>query len=141
MIQLISLEDTISDIYNFLRYHTHDQDYKVVTSLLQVENHKFLRHIPTRWLQCIAVVSRLVEQFDALVFFFNEFMIKNPKNSRGSEIKKKLDNPFTLCILQFLATTLKPLQAFEKSFQTSGCHIHRLWKTINELLLSGYSTL
>ena len=45
-IDIISLEQTISDVYNFFMYHTHDENYKMVTSFLDIENHKFLRNVP-----------------------------------------------------------------------------------------------
>ena len=37
-ISIISLEETISNIFTFFRYHTHDKEYELVTSLMEVEN-------------------------------------------------------------------------------------------------------
>jgi len=124
----------ISEIYAFFRYHTHDKEYEVIASLTEVEHHKFLRHLPTRWLECLQVIERLVEQFPALLVFFDEFVRKNPNHSKAKHIKEKLGNPFTLCLLQFLSHALKQLNSFENTFQTDGNHIHVLWANMNALL-------
>ena len=50
--KLINLEDTISHIFNYFRYKS-NSDYKVIANLLEVETHKFIRLIPTRWLNVL----------------------------------------------------------------------------------------
>lgn len=137
-IDLIDLEQTLSDIFNFFRYNSYDSDYKISASLADVEKHKFIRLVDTRWLQCLPVIERVLEQLDALKHFF-ESMVRQPNTSCACErmhrIQKALENPLTECFLRFLATVLKPLGDFEKLFQKDGCIIHDLWQSMTRLLI------
>lgn len=137
VIDAIELEQLISDVYNFFRYND-DADYKLATEIMEVEYHKFLRHVETRWLQCLPVIERLLEQYDALVYFFSSLATRS-RSSVGSDrlmrLKLALSDPMTRALLMFLSHALKPLNCFEKVFQCSGTMIHSIWEQMKELLL------
>ena len=90
-IDLIDLEQTLSDIFNFFRYNSHSSDYKISTSLANVENHKFIRLVETRWLQCLPVIQRILEQLEALKHFFGS-VVRQPNKKRKALMPKNHGN-------------------------------------------------
>jgi hypothetical protein len=75
-----------------------------------------LRYSETRWLQILAVVDRVLDQFKALKAFFQR-AVHRAGHARVGEIHRLLQDDLTRCDLLFLQSCLKPLNNFEKIFQ------------------------
>ena len=87
---------------------------------MEVAEHRFLRHIPTRWLQLLPVIDRVLEQFLPLKAFFQEAAHRAQRDvtqNRAARIRDMLLNPVTKCDLLFVQSSIKGLVHFETLFQ------------------------
>lgn len=74
---------------------------KEFQSFMNVKPHKLLHLSQTRWLSLHMVVSRLLEQWDALKLYFTEAVF-NDRLIASDTILQRLNNPFTKMYLEFL---------------------------------------
>ena len=84
---------------------------------MEVIEHRFLRHVETRWLQLLTVVERVIEQLPALTEFFQTANLRST-GVRAPAIRDMLVNPVSKCDLLFLQSSLKALAQFESLFQS-----------------------
>jgi hypothetical protein len=84
---------------------------------MEVEEHRFLRHVETRWLQLLPVVDRVIEQTPSLLPFF-QVAATRLTCPRASKIRDVLLDPITLCDLHYLHSALKSLNGFLMVLQT-----------------------
>ena len=64
-------EELLCDVYNYFSYSAKRQGvFKAIQSFAEVEPHKLLRPCQTRWLSLRACVSRVIEQRDVLILYF-----------------------------------------------------------------------
>ena len=127
------------DIFLFFKYRTSlYHKYQLIQQLLDLEEHKILRYVSSRWMSLLPVTSRLIEQWDALVAFFTDYIPKHhsdvAKQDRTLRIVKNLQNPIILLKLSFLTCNLPMFNKFEKRFQKSRVMIHLLYKDMFELM-------
>ena len=99
---------------------------------LEVEAHKILKKVDTRWLSLEASVNRILEQYNPLLSYFDTM-----ENSRLSDEKSRkkmkafrdqLKKPITNAYLFFLSNILSSVNKFNLPFQSSSPNIHRLVK-------------
>lgn len=62
--------------------------FKGIQSILDLQNYKILRPLQTRWLSIVAVIERLLEQWDALILYFNHLN----SDEECKKLKKKKKN-------------------------------------------------
>ncbi|KAF0708776.1 Uncharacterized protein FWK35_00025335 [Aphis craccivora] len=68
-----ALEDMARNIFNFLKSSSKRQaELKQFQMFLNLKPHKLLHPSQTRWLSLIAVVSRILEQWDSLKLYFTD---------------------------------------------------------------------
>lgn len=68
-----ALEDMARNIFNFLKSSSKRQaELKQFQMFLNLKPHKMLHPLQTRWLSLIAVVSRILEQWDSLKLYFTD---------------------------------------------------------------------
>ena len=66
-----TLEELLRDIYNYFAHSLKRQSqYAVIQEFVDVEPHKMLCPCQTRWLSIQCSVARVIEQWDALVSYF-----------------------------------------------------------------------
>lgn len=95
---------------------------------------KFLRHVPSRWLQIFDVLSRMIAQFDALRTFFSSLPSTEKKKKRVQDISSGLNSPDTIVYIHFITFALKPLKKFELQFQRSDVIINLLHANMTDLI-------
>lgn len=93
-------EDLARNIYNFMKCSAKRQAQLVqFQKFLDIKPHKILHPSQTRWLSQGAVVSRILEQWDALKLFFTD-MAFSEKLLAAEQILNYLDDPLVkLCFL------------------------------------------
>ncbi|XP_066947073.1 protein FAM200B-like [Macrobrachium rosenbergii] len=77
-----------------------------------ISNHKVLHPSQTRWLSLVAVVQRLLEQWEALKLFFSEKLLATEL------IISSLHDPFMKVYFMFLDWVLPKFTEFNKFFQS-----------------------
>ena len=106
---------------------------------LEVEGHKILKKVDTRWLSLEACVNRIIEQYYAsLVSYFDSLESSKMPADRGAKMKairEQLKKPITKVYLLFLSNILTCVSKFNLLFQSSSPNIHCLLKEMQQLLL------
>ena len=70
------------------------------------------------------VIERFLEQLPSLQAFFQGAVMRR-NNPHAVSIRDTLNDPMTICDLQFLSNALRSMAAFEKAFPTvSICLLH-----------------
>ncbi|XP_063890379.1 uncharacterized protein LOC135116761 [Helicoverpa armigera] len=134
-----SVEQLARDIYNFFKNSDKRQfDFRNFQSFVEVEPHKILKPSQTRWLSLTAVVSRILEQWEALRLFFIDFTT-NPIHKVKAEVKnraifilEKLCDPFHKLYFCFLDWSLPLFTKFNLEFQNEKVVIHKLHDKIRD---------
>ena len=81
------VEEFVQDLFYFFRNHPSAvQDLEYYKKILDIEEHKVLRYVETRWLSLIPVAERILEQLPALKSLFEnlkstKYLAKQPRFS------------------------------------------------------------
>ena len=106
---------------------------------LEVEAHKILKKVDTRWLSLEACVNRILEQYTPLESYFdsmeNSRLSDEKSRKKMKALRDQLKKPITKAYLLFLSNILSSVNKFNLLFQSSSPNIHRLVKEMNQLLL------
>ena len=100
-------EDIIHDIYNYFSHSAKRQaEFKDFQYFAEVEPHRLLRPCQTRWLSLHACVHRLIEQWNALIHYF-ESVVNSDNLLASQRILTQIQNPgqfgFCVCIFWILS--------------------------------------
>ncbi|KAF0712323.1 Uncharacterized protein FWK35_00031879 [Aphis craccivora] len=97
-----SCEDLARNIYNFLKSSSKRQSELVqFQKFMDIEPHKVLHPSQTRWLSLGAVVSRLLEQWEALKLYFADAYLAQ-RLIATEQIYHNLNDPFMKLFYYFL---------------------------------------
>ncbi|XP_022182197.1 uncharacterized protein LOC111042013 isoform X3 [Myzus persicae] len=128
-----SCEDLARNIYNFLKSSSKRQsELKQFQRFMDIEPHKMLHPSQTRWLSLGAVVSRLLEQWDALKLFFTDTYLSQ-RLIATEHIYQNLNDPFMKLYYYFLDWILPMFNKFNSFFQTKEVVVNDLHDMIIEL--------
>ncbi|XP_015176551.1 PREDICTED: uncharacterized protein LOC107066440, partial [Polistes dominula] len=127
-------EKLFHSIYNhFSSSSKRQHEFKQYQQFLELKNHKILCPVETRWLSVTAVITRLLEQWDALTLYFNNIVydierkISNSRKTKTSSalnfeieefILQNLNNPITKLYYHFLEWILLKFSTLNKLFQS-----------------------
>lgn len=95
-------EDLARNIYNFLKNSSKRQsELKQFQRFMDIDPHKILHPSQTRWLSLCTVVSRLLEQWDALKLYFTDIYLAQ-RLVATELIYHNLNDPFMKLYYYFL---------------------------------------
>lgn len=132
-------EELMKNVYSyFSRSSKRMIQFENFQKLNEVTRHRLLQPAQTRWLSVQAAVERLVEQWPALVPFFQD--VKNRERSLAVDnITNDLCDPFIKLLFLFLNFILPKITNLNTYFQTSASVIteldSRMRATYEEILL------
>lgn len=126
-------EDLARDIYNFLKCSAKRQAVLVqFQTFLDLKPHKMLHPAQTRWLSLVAVVERILEQWEALLLFFTDMSLSEHILS-ADHILALLRDPFIKMYYLFLQWILPKFTTLNAYFQSSKVAVTELNAKISEL--------
>ena len=105
---------------------------------LEVEGHKILEKVDTRWLSLEACVNHIIEQYASLVSYFDSLESSKMPGERGAKMKiirEQLKKSITKAYLLVLSNVLSNVSQFNLLFQSLSPNIHSLLKEMKHLLL------
>ena len=112
-------EDIIHDIYNYFSHSAKRQaDFKKFQHFAEVEPHRILRPCQTRWLSVHSCVQRLIEQWDALIQYF-ETVVATDHLIASQRILSQMQNPIWILYLHFLNFALPKFTNLNLMFQSA----------------------
>ncbi|RUM29380.1 MAG: hypothetical protein DSY42_06665 [Aquifex sp.] len=126
-----SVEDLARDIYSYFNCSPKRigelEEFQVFTN---VKPHKILHPCQTRWLSLHMVVSRLLEQYEALkLYFINAVMVD--RFIATETILQRLSNPFTRLYYLFLDFVLPIFNNINKLMQSESTQVHVLYHSVS----------
>ncbi|XP_050063107.1 uncharacterized protein LOC114121778 [Aphis gossypii] len=128
-----SCEDLARNIYNFLKSSSkHQSELVQFQRFMDIEPHKILHPSQTRWLSLGAVVSRLLEQWEALKLYFTDAYLAQ-RLIATVQIYHNLNDPFMKLFYYFLDWILPMFNKFNSFFQTKEVVVNDLHEMIVEL--------
>ena len=80
------LEQLLEDLFIYLRYSAADTSFAECQKLLDMDPLKFLRYVPSQWLQIFDVLSRVIELFENLRTFFSSLPSSEKKKKRVQDM-------------------------------------------------------
>lgn len=109
------VEEFTVNIFGFFKHRAGLwEEFQGIQKILEIEEHRILRFVSTRWLSILPVISRLLEQWDALVkFFLDTLPTKHPnvlKQDRTKRIVLYLQDISMHTKMFFLQATLPHFQ-------------------------------
>ena len=119
-------EDLLHDVYNYFCHSAKRQsELQQFQYFTETEPHKLLRASQTRWLSLHSCVSRMIEQWDALLQYFQAATQKD--NLLVTEkILSLMQNPIWKLYYYFLDFVLPKFNGLNLMFQSSKVSIHCL---------------
>ncbi|XP_068204715.1 zinc finger BED domain-containing protein 5-like [Palaemon carinicauda] len=126
-------EDLARNIYNFMKCSSKRQAQLLqLQAFLDLKPHKMLHPSQTRWLSMAAVVSRILQQWEALKLFFID-MCASEKIVSAQEILEYLCDPILKFFFFFLQWVLPKFNSFNAYLQSSRVIVIELHDKICEL--------
>lgn len=130
-------EDLARNIHNFFSNSSKRQSEFVEFQIFtHVEVHKLLHPSQTRWLSLTSVVERIIEQWHALLLYFNQKWLAQ-KLVAAEKIHKGLNDPFIKLYFLFLKWSLPKFTPTNQFFQAAKVVITDL----NEVMVDLYRDL
>lgn len=137
----ISIESFLVDVFYYMQKSSkRKKDFKLCQKMMDVDIHKILKHVSTRWLSLLESITRILEQWDALEMFFSvgkctDSMEKDcVKNERYMNVKKMMETPVCKLYCLFLLSVLPVFTTVNVSLQSSAPAVHLLQRKLNNVL-------
>ena len=125
------LESLLKDITSyFSRSSKRQNDFTTIQDVVQDVNHRIPKREQTRWLSRENVVSRILEQWEVLVVYF-QCESRNDKVDGASKIHKLLVARGTKHMLCFLQYVLSKVNAPNLEFQSEQFRLHNLHSMVS----------
>lgn len=103
------------------------KSYVEFQKFVDVDSHRILKPCQTRWLSAAQCVSRILEQWPALVLFFTaEASDKSSSSLQAERILQALKSTYVKATLEFCDYVLGDLTGLNVMFQSNGFQLHRL---------------
>ena len=124
------IEDIARDVYNYLNNSFKRlEEYKEFQSLLNLKPHKMLQLSQTRWLSLLSAVKRLLEQYDALLAYFNKAAMTD-KILAADTIAGRLKEGYVKLYLEFLEFVLPFFHNLKIEMQSEDPKLHVLYERV-----------
>lgn len=133
-------EDLARNVYAFFQSSSKRQaEFAQFQNFLDLDIHKLLHPSQTRWLSLVAVIQRILEQWDALRLYFDEQWVSH--RLRNSEtIHISLNDPAIKGYFMFLEWVLPKITTMNTFFQSDKTIITKVYEKMKmaykELLLT-----
>ena len=113
----------------FARSSKRQSDFRVIQEAVKVYEHKILKLAQTRWLSRGKVIERVLEQWEALMLYFQTESVTD-KIDGAPAIYRTMITPGTKHMLLFLQYVLKKVDAMNVEFQSEYLRLHKLYPMI-----------
>lgn len=130
----------LSVYYYFNDWPARWEDFTRIQEKLDVPTHRFIKHVPSRWLTLEPAASRLLEQWPALIEYFLKFIpAKKDQKEMGKakyqSIVKYLKKKTMKCEVSFVLSSAHLFTRITGWFQKEEPMIHLLYTQVKDLVL------
>lgn len=105
-------------------------DFEEFQQFVHVKPHKLLHPSQTRWLSLQMVVSRLLEQYNALKLYFTNAVLGD-KLLAPEAILQRLDTSVTRLYRMFFEFVLPIFNSLNKQMQSESSQVHVLYSSVS----------
>lgn len=136
-----SVEDLCKDIHSYINHSPKRLvKFQEFQDFVRIDSHRILHPCQTRWLSLGPVVDRMVEQWPALILFFQSEALESNVQA-AARILDGLRNPILKLYVYFLSYILPVINKMNKEFQSESVKIHVAYGNIcafYKTILSNY---
>jgi len=127
----MSVEELCRDIHAYINNSPKRLlKFQEFQEFVNVDSHRLTYASPTRWLSLESVVNRMLEQWSALILFFQaEALESNIKSAAG--ILNALTNPIYKLYFSFPGYILPIINKINREFQSENVVIHTAYSNIS----------
>lgn len=128
------IEELVRDIHTYFQHSFKRQHhFKNFQNFVGAKPHRILQNSQTRWLSLLSVVRRVIEQYDALKYYFtSENLDEHVASSKL--ICDRLYDKINLCYLQFLEFVLPYIVELNIEFQSESPKLFSLYHRMSALI-------
>lgn len=128
------MEDVMRGIYcHFSRSSARQREFAKFQDFVKAAQHTILSPGQTRWLSQEARVKRILEQWGALILYFQAEDIDDP-TAANTLIHGMLSNEMTVPFLEFTSYSLNCFNEFNTLFQSASPKLHLLQERVLTLI-------
>lgn len=128
------VEDLTRDVYNYFNSSPkRTVEFEQFQHFCNIKIHKILHPSQTRWLSVHMVVTRILEQYDALKLYFID-SVSNHDVLAAENILNKLNDPTCKLFLLFLDFSLPWFTKLNKEMQSEHPKIHVVYNRICSII-------
>lgn len=137
-----NIEDFLDTVFKFLhKYPARKEDFRGVQIEVGTKEEMIMRFVSNRWLTLIPVITRIINQWEALKEYFLKFIpeskIKSQLQSHSYRfLRSVLTDSSTLTRLHFLKSVGESFESFLKIMQVEEPLIHILYDELCKLIKS-----
>ena len=107
------------------------QTFKMIQDVVQLPTHRVLKLSQTRWLSRGQVLARILEQWDALILFFQSEAPLD-KIDGASKIHEQMVTPGTKHMLLFVKYVVGKIDQMNTEFQAEDMRLHVVYSRISD---------
>ncbi|GFN97812.1 Zinc finger protein 862 [Plakobranchus ocellatus] len=144
LLELIEVEDgtakklyeSVKNLFESKRNH----EFQLLQEVAEAPKHRILKLAQTRWLSMEAVISRLIERWDALKLYFQSQSATDKVDGAG-QLFQVMSTSGTKHMLLFLAFILKIVNTLNLEIQSETFRLHKVFASVRSeytVLLSLY---
>ena len=124
------LESLIKDICRyFARSSKRKHQFNLIQETVQAPAHRILKLAQTRWLSRGQVIARIMEQWDALLLFFQS-EARSDRVDGAAKIHETMNTVGTKHMLLFLNYILPKVDKLNVEFQSQDFRLHKLYSSV-----------
>lgn len=135
----LSTSEFIIEVYNYFDdYPSREEDFAYCQTKCEVPNHKFIKHVNSRWLTLESSGRRILEQWKALEYYFLNYVPNKKaevmkKSKHYKSIAAALKQPGLQSEILFICCVATIFTKFTGLFQTEAPLIHVLYDELRAL--------
>ena len=127
-------EQLVHDVYNYFKNSPNRQkSFEQFQHFVQCQPHKILKPCQTRWLSLSQCVTRILQQWPALLLYFTS-EIMDAKSPPAERIHQALQSPYIKGTIEFMEFVLGDLAGLNAMFQSESFKLHCLLPEVERVL-------
>jgi hypothetical protein len=111
------------------------EEYCTIQRAQDVPEHKFIKHLESRWLTLGPAILRVIEQWPAASVYFEQHSKGAHPSAQGTKILRYLTDPIVKAEAYLVASSAPIFEEFCGGFQTDAFLVHRLYPSLKGLVL------
>lgn len=132
-----SVSDFIFQIHNFFDgWPARWEEYEIIQDKLNLPNHRFIKHVSSRWLTMGPAAERVLEQWPAIIEYFTKHLPKKQTNTSQNfkNIYNFINQKLAKAEIMFVVSSVKMFVKVTGFFQREEPLVHMIHEELKKLV-------